>query len=176
MVDAVGEIPEHPAGVQYIVKGPATQSFHIDGLPLGTRGGMVVTHEFPADGEYELNIGNLAVALWVYNMEFKNTLIATLDGQKFWQGDLGGEEDMKAIDQKQDPAVDAINKRLFTIPGTDTWLKESIRMYLNGQRLRTSLLSIGGDGNRTILLDSTVMEPDFSADPPDVIEGEGVKT
>ena len=111
-VDAVGEIPEHPSGVQYVVKSPATQSFHIDGLPLGTRGGMVVTHEFPADGEYELNIGNLAVALWVYNMEFKNTLIATLDGKKFWQGDIGGEEDMKSIDQKQDPAVDAINARL----------------------------------------------------------------
>jgi hypothetical protein len=45
-------------------------------------------------------------------MEFKNTLIATLDGKKFWQADIGGEEDMKAIDQKQDPAVDAINKRL----------------------------------------------------------------
>ena len=111
-VDAVGEIPEHPAGVQYVVKGPATQSFHIDGLPLGTRGGMVVTHEFPADGEYELNIGNLAVALWVYNLEFKNTVIATLDGKKFWTADIGGEEDMKSIDQKQDPAVDAINARL----------------------------------------------------------------
>ena len=111
-VEAVGEIPEHPVGVQYVVKSPATQSFHIDGLPLGTRGGLQVEHYFPADGEYELNIGNLAVALWVYNMEFKNTLIATLDGKKFWQTDIGGEEDMKAIDQKQDPAVDAINKRL----------------------------------------------------------------
>ena len=111
-VDAVGEIPEHPSGVQYVVKSPTTQSFHIDGLPLGTRGGMVVTHEFPADGDYELNIGNLAVALWVYNMEFKNTLIATLDGKRFWQGDIGGEEDMKSIDQKQDTAVDAINARL----------------------------------------------------------------
>jgi hypothetical protein len=111
-VEAVGEIPEHPSGIQYVVKNPTTQSFHVDGLPLGTRGGMVVEHEFPADGEYELNIGNLAVALWVYNMEFKNTLVATLDGKKFWEGDIGGEEDMKAIDQKQDPAVDAINKRL----------------------------------------------------------------
>ncbi len=111
-VEAVGEIPEHPSGIQYVVKSPSTQSFHVDGLPLGTRGGMLVEHYFPADGEYELNIGNLAVALWVYNMEFKNTLIATLDGKKFWQTDIGGEEDMKAIDQKQDPAVDAINKRL----------------------------------------------------------------
>ncbi|MDB6089100.1 MAG: hypothetical protein JWN85_1884 [Gammaproteobacteria bacterium] len=111
-VEAVGEIPEHPSGVQYIVKNAGTQAFHVEGLPLGTRGGMVVEHVFPADGEYELNIGNLAVALWVYNMEFENTLIATLDGKKFWEGKLGGEEDMKSIDQKQDPAVDAINARL----------------------------------------------------------------
>jgi hypothetical protein len=111
-VEAVGEIPANPIGTQYLVKGPSTQSFHLDGLPLGTRGGLVVDHEFPADGEYELNVGNLAVALWVYNMEFKNTLVATLDGKKFWQQDIGGEEDMKSIDQKQDPAVDAINKKL----------------------------------------------------------------
>ena len=32
---------------------------HVDGTPYGTRGGMVVTHTFPADGEYEfkLNVG-----------------------------------------------------------------------------------------------------------------------
>jgi hypothetical protein len=111
-VQAVGEVPEHPIGTQYIVKNPSTQFFHVDGLPLGTRGGLEVVHEFPADGEYELNIGNLAIALWVTNLEFKNTLIATFDGKKFWQGDIGGEEDLKAIDQKQDPAVDAINARL----------------------------------------------------------------
>src|SRR3984957_17138080 len=111
-VQAVGEVPEHPIGTQYIVKTPATQFFHVDGLPLGTRGGLEVVHEFPADGDYELNIGNLAIALWVTNLEFKNTLIATLDGKKFWQGDIGGEADLKAIDQKQDPAVDAINARL----------------------------------------------------------------
>src|SRR3569833_103852 len=111
-VQAVGEIPANPVGSQYVVKHPPTQAFHIDGLPLGTRGGLQVEHYFPADGESELNIGNLAVALWVYNMEFKNTLVATLDGKKFWQIEIGGKEEMKAIDQKQDPAVDAINKRL----------------------------------------------------------------
>src|SRR6202044_24705 len=89
-----------------------SQQFYEEGLPLGTRGGMVVTHYFPADGEYELNIGNLAVALWVTNMEFHNDLIATLDGKKFFETNIGGEDDMKAIDQKKDPAVDAINKRL----------------------------------------------------------------
>jgi hypothetical protein len=114
-VDAVGQVPGRPGGTQYTERDGGSQQFYEEGLPLGTRGGMQVTHFFPADGEYELNIGNLAVALWVYNMEFKNTLIATLDGKKFWQGDIGGEEDMKSIDQKQDPAVDAINKRLKEI-------------------------------------------------------------
>jgi len=32
---------------------------HIDGTPFGTRGGMVVTHSFPADGEYVLSIQTL---------------------------------------------------------------------------------------------------------------------
>ena len=114
-VDAVGEIPNHPVGVQYIVRNAGSQEFYEEGLPLGTRGGMQVTHNFPADGEYELNIGNMAVALWVTNMNYRNHLIATLDGKKFWDGNIGGEEDMKAIDQKQDPAVDAINKRLKEI-------------------------------------------------------------
>src|SRR3569833_421419 len=61
-VAAVGEIPANPVGIQYVGKHPPTQAFHLDGLPLGTRGGMAVDHEFPAAGEYELNIGNLAVA------------------------------------------------------------------------------------------------------------------
>jgi mono/diheme cytochrome c family protein len=119
-VDAVGDRSGRPIGTQYFVRNSGNQQFHVEGLPLGTRGGAVVEHVFPTDGEYELNIGNMAVALWVYNMEFEHTLIATLDGKKFFETKIGGEEDMKAIDQKQDPAVDAINARLkkikFTAP------------------------------------------------------------
>jgi hypothetical protein len=111
-VEAIGDGSVKPMGVQYFAKNSGSQYFHVDGLPLGTRGGLAVEHNFPADGEYELNISNMAVALWVYNMEFEHHVIATLDGKKFWETDIGGEEDMKAIDQKQDPAVDAINARL----------------------------------------------------------------
>ena len=111
-VDAVGEVPNHPSGTQYIVKDAGNQEEYEEGLPLGTRGGMQVSHYFPADGEYELNISNMAVALWVTGMNFDNHVIATLDGKKVWETHVGGEQDMKSIDQKQDPAVDAINKRL----------------------------------------------------------------
>jgi mono/diheme cytochrome c family protein len=121
-IQAIGDPAVKPMGTQYFAgsfgttgngnTGGSQQFFHVEGLPLGTRGGIAVEHVFTADGEYELNIGNMAQALWVYNMEFQHHLIATLDGRKFWETDIGGEQDMKAIDQKQDPAVDAINARL----------------------------------------------------------------
>ena len=33
-----------------------TQEWHVDGLPLGTRGGMQFSHTFPVDAEYEIVI------------------------------------------------------------------------------------------------------------------------
>jgi len=112
-IEAVGNPEAAPVGIQYHAPPESgSQYFHEPGLPLGTRGGFAVTHDFPADGDYELNIGNLAAALWVFNQEFENHIIATYDGKKFWEGVVGGEKQVKAIDQKQDPAVDAINATL----------------------------------------------------------------
>jgi len=110
---AVGHPAPRAGGSTYRASGD--QFKHIAGLPLGTRGGLQVEHYFPADGEYVLNIGNLAAALWVSNQEFTHTLIATLDGVKFFELDIGGAEDLRAIDQIGDPAVDEINSRLKDI-------------------------------------------------------------
>ncbi|MEY4762079.1 MAG: hypothetical protein RLZZ200_1935 [Pseudomonadota bacterium] len=114
-VMAMGNKDAQPGGTTYRAKNPSTQIFHERGLPLGTRGGIAASHNFPADGEYVLNIANMAQALWVYNMEFENHLVVTLDGELVYETTIGGETDMKAIDQQQDPAVDAINKRLKNI-------------------------------------------------------------
>ena len=115
VVQAMGNKDALPAGTTYRQTRPSTQMFHQDGLPIGTRGGIAVDHNFPADAEYVLNIANMAQALWVYNMEFENQLVVTLDGKLIYETSIGGEDDMKAIDQKQDPAVEAINKRLKNI-------------------------------------------------------------
>jgi uncharacterized protein DUF1592/uncharacterized protein DUF1588/uncharacterized protein DUF1585/uncharacterized protein DUF1587/uncharacterized protein DUF1595 len=109
---ALGNSDARPVATTYMVEGAGTQLYHRDGLPFGTRGGTVVQHYFPADGEYSLTIADMATALWVPAMEYENTVVALLDGKEFFRTTLGGEADMKAIDQKQDPAVDAINKRL----------------------------------------------------------------
>jgi hypothetical protein len=113
-VAALGNVNARPVGTTYS-SGSGEQFFHVEGAPPGTRGGIVVTHPFPADGEYVINIANMAQAIWVYNMEFANHLVVSIDRRKIYETTIGGEEDMKAIDQKQDPAVDAINQRLKNI-------------------------------------------------------------
>jgi mono/diheme cytochrome c family protein len=118
VAQAVGNPSPRAGGSTYNARGD--QNKHIAGLPLGTRGGLQVEHYFPADGEYVLNIGNLAAALWVSNQEFTHTLIATLDGVKFFETEIGGGEQLKAIDQIGDPAVDEINSRLKDIRFTAT--------------------------------------------------------
>jgi hypothetical protein len=41
----------------YRMPGDVSQDAHVDGLPLGTRGGFVITHTFPLDAEYDLQVG-----------------------------------------------------------------------------------------------------------------------
>jgi hypothetical protein len=42
--------------VTYRVPEDTSQDYHIEGMPFGTRGGMIVEHEFPADGMYNIKI------------------------------------------------------------------------------------------------------------------------
>jgi hypothetical protein len=95
--------------------GTGRQQHHIKGMPFGTRGGFSVKHTFPADGDYELTIGDMALAREVPKMEFENTVLALLDGKEFYRTNIGGEPDHKAIDQLLDPAVEEINGRLRKI-------------------------------------------------------------
>ena len=95
--------------------GTGRQQHHLEGMPFGTRGGFVAEHNFPVDGEYELTIGDMALAREVPRMEFENTVIALLDGKELYRTSIGGDTDHKAIDQKLDPAVEEINGRLRKI-------------------------------------------------------------
>jgi len=96
-------------------QGAGNQEKYQDGMPFGTRGGMVEEHVFPADGDYVLTIGDMALAREVPKMEFENTVIALLDGKEFYRTTVGGEADHKLIDQKLDDGVFQVNKRLRDI-------------------------------------------------------------
>jgi cytochrome c5 len=54
-----------PTEAAYIAPGDTSQTQHLDGLPIGTRGGMAVRHSFPADGEYKFSVGNFGVGKFI---------------------------------------------------------------------------------------------------------------
>jgi len=146
---AVGDPSPRAIGVPYTFSSTG-QEFHVPGLPLGTRGGAVVDHWFPSDGEYLLSIGDLVTGLWEFNQEHRNTVIATLDGRRFFELDIGGGEDLRALDQIGAPAVDAINAQLKDIPFSATAGKHRLgvtflhRSFAESDRQLHSLVPGGG--------------------------------
>jgi mono/diheme cytochrome c family protein len=115
---ALGNRAQRAVSMTYRPARGTDQTQRVEGLPLGTRGGLIVDHLFPADGEYKLNINGLAGAGYVRGMEYAHTVVVLIDGVKVFQGRIGGEEDLKAIDQQQAAAVAAINGRFQNIPLT----------------------------------------------------------
>lgn len=51
---AVGRSGNSPDGYTYRLPPDLTQEHHLDGLPIGTRGGALVPYTFPLDAEYEI--------------------------------------------------------------------------------------------------------------------------
>jgi len=53
---AVGVSKVKPGGETYRIPADVTQENHVEGLPLGTRGGMLISHTFSHDAEYEIKV------------------------------------------------------------------------------------------------------------------------
>jgi hypothetical protein len=113
-VEAVGQ-PDARAGGWTFEAGPGSQRSHVRGLPLGTRGGILVEHNFPSDGEYVIDVADMATHIWGNGMEFENPLVVTIDNEIVYEATIGGEEDMRQYDQIQDGALDRVNVRLKNI-------------------------------------------------------------
>jgi hypothetical protein len=53
---ALGDRSAPRTQVSYTVPDGLRQDRHLEGLPIGTRGGLVFTHQFPLDAEYEFRL------------------------------------------------------------------------------------------------------------------------
>jgi mono/diheme cytochrome c family protein len=113
-VKAMGRADARPGGWTFRA-GPGTQLTHVPGLPLGTRGGILGKVDLPADGEYIVDVADMATHIWGNGMEFENPLVVTLDNALVYETVIGGEEDMKLYDQVQNGALDRVNARLKNI-------------------------------------------------------------
>jgi hypothetical protein len=93
----------------------AQQYVNQAGLPLGTRGGLYIDHYFPVDGEYEVTVSGLVGGGYVWGVADQRTLIVTVDGDRVFQANVGGEDDLAAIDLKQAVGIAAIDDRFRDI-------------------------------------------------------------
>jgi hypothetical protein len=62
----------------YTVPSGESQDYHVEGLPFGTRGGMLIKHEFPVSGEYVLRIYPIVRG----NMDNRNIAFGEVTGEK----------------------------------------------------------------------------------------------
>jgi hypothetical protein len=53
---AIGRAERAPGGETFRVRPDITQEDRVDGLPIGTRGGILIHYTFPRDGEYDIQV------------------------------------------------------------------------------------------------------------------------
>jgi hypothetical protein len=95
---------------------PGEQPDHVDGLPLGTRGGMMFRHNFPADGEYRITILDLGIDLYSRVLETRHRVVILVDGREVFRGELGGTEDLRTVDRKGAPGRAEVTNRFANLP------------------------------------------------------------
>ena len=80
---AVGDPALPMEDALYRVSQRFSQNEHVEGLPLGTRGGLEVDHYFPLDGTYEIDTTFLKNTLGVIRgLEFAHQFELSVDGKQ----------------------------------------------------------------------------------------------
>jgi mono/diheme cytochrome c family protein len=113
---AVGDPAVEPGTQTFSISTVVTQRQHVDGLPLGTRGGTLAHYDFPADGEYVF-YGRLlrTVAEGYVGVEGHETpfqFIVTVDGEQVFSAPVGGKEDHESSGKNIVISKDEVDKRM----------------------------------------------------------------
>ena len=67
-----------PTEATYLASSDASQNHRLEGMPFGTRGGIVAHHDFPADGEYKFSIQNFGIGSFIPGEQ----LALIIDGER----------------------------------------------------------------------------------------------
>jgi mono/diheme cytochrome c family protein len=109
---AVGDPTIGPAGETFRIRQDASQDTHIEGLPVGTVGGILAKTTLPLDGVYDFSIKLFRTNLGVVRgLEYEHQLEYTVDGERVHLSRVGGEEDFKANLRNMTKAGDDVDGR-----------------------------------------------------------------
>ncbi len=86
---AVGDRNASPGSTTYKISREASQMRHVDGAPIGTRGGVSVMHTFPADGDYAFKLamhyeplGGLMGRTTMSTMQVSEQIEVSINGER----------------------------------------------------------------------------------------------
>ncbi len=109
---AVGDPESQPGATTYRNKQDLSQDQHIEGLPFGTVGGMLIHHNFPLDGEYEFQVNIFRNNLEIMRgIELPHQLEVSVDGERIFTDAVGGADDLAKM-RNPTNGSDEIDSRL----------------------------------------------------------------
>ena len=127
---------------------PATgdQDGYVDGMPLGTRGGMKFEYTFPADGEYRVTISDLDFGLYPRGVENETNVVVLIDRKEVFRQKVGGDADRAFVDRGGGaPAGAKLMERFANIPVQVTaGVHEVVVTFIERSRVATDDLVAGG--------------------------------
>jgi hypothetical protein len=118
---AVGNPDAAVTATSYRVPFELTQDKHLDGMPLGTRGGTRVVHTFPADGEYVLSgrlVRGVEEGLFgVEGHDRPHEFLVLVDGKTVYSGEVGGPAVHElSVSEGFNAAQDVVNEAMTSPP------------------------------------------------------------
>ncbi len=122
------------------------QDGYVDGMPLGTRGGMRFEYTFPADGEYRLTITDLDFGLYPRGVENETNVVVLIDRKEVFRQKVGGDADREFVDRGGGaPAGAKLMERFANIPMQVTaGVHEVVVTFIERSRVATDDLVAGG--------------------------------
>lgn len=110
---AVGDPKIPPTTYTFRNRPDLSQDRHIDGLPLGTRGGILVKYNFPLDAEYHFKVrfwGNTVNT--VRGLELPSQVEVTLDDARVKLVTIGGQQDADLGNTNPTASAEQLSKRV----------------------------------------------------------------
>ena len=109
---AVGDPESGVASETFRIRQDASQDRHVEGLPIGTVGGMLAHTTLPLDGEYVIQPRLFRTNLGAMRgLEYPHQIEITVDGARVHLSSFGGDEDFKASLKNPTLAGDDVEAR-----------------------------------------------------------------
>lgn len=174
-----------PAEVTFLPPGDTSQTQQLEGLPFGTRGGMLVNHTFPSDGDYTFSMQNHRMGTFIPGEQLE----LSIDGEQAHLFDYsnlgrgrgeGGEGDISVTIHVQ-AGSHAVGATFLATQYRPTFslIKEFDRKSLENEILpgmqnhpAIGLLKIQGPFNPTRQTDSASIKKVFICTPLETAEEE----